>query len=231
MLAENIKTKLFSLPSNQTSQLSSYSGSSKKHLGIKIPDLRKALKEVYSENKEVSVEEFEEALSELTQSKVHDEFVAAGLILDYFKGQRRKIDPFLLEKWLERAEGWEEVDAFCQGKFKAEEILENWEVWEKLLFSLAKSKNVHKRRASLVLMVAPVGKVRDERLLKTAFDLLKIQLDERDPLITKAISWLLRAMARNYRQEVEAFLEEFHKSLPRFVIREVERKLETGKKS
>ena len=53
---------------------------------------------------------------------------------------------------------------------------------------------------------------------------------DRHPMIVKAVSWALRTLIRWDREAVEDFLEAHETKLARQVVREVERKLETGKK-
>jgi 3-methyladenine DNA glycosylase AlkD len=56
-------------------------------------------------------------------------------------------------------------------------------------------------------------------------------LDERDPMITKAISWSLRQMTKHQSAEVEAYLESRGERIAALARREVRNKLRTGRKS
>jgi len=49
-------------------------------------------------------------------------------------------------------------------------------------------------------------------------------------MITKAISWILRAMITYHKDDVRSYLKENLATLPKIAIREVTRKLETGRK-
>ena len=53
---------------------------------------------------------------------------------------------------------------------------------------------------------------------------------ERHPMITKAISWALRAMIRHHRDQVAAYLEDQRGVLGAHIVREVTNKLQTGLK-
>ena len=55
--------------------------------------------------------------------------------------------------------------------------------------------------------------------------------DERDPMITKAVSWALRGMIKMYPDRVHAYLQENRDVLAGHVVREVDNKLRTGLKS
>lgn len=56
-------------------------------------------------------------------------------------------------------------------------------------------------------------------------------VDERDPMITKAISWSLRQMTRHQASDVEAYLETRDDRIAALPKREVRNKLRTGRKS
>jgi 3-methyladenine DNA glycosylase AlkD len=54
---------------------------------------------------------------------------------------------------------------------------------------------------------------------------------DHDPMIWKAVSWVLRSAIEENRKEVEKFLREHDGDLHRSVIREVSTKLKTGRKT
>ena len=64
----------------------------------------------------------------------------------------------------------------------------------------------------------------DDRLERIALANINRLKHERDILITKAVSWLLRAGTINYRRQVEAYLRENADSLPKIAIRETKNK-------
>jgi 3-methyladenine DNA glycosylase AlkD len=133
--------------------------------------------------------------------------------------------------WLNRVQGWAEVDSLCQSKFTAIEVLENWKEWKRLLTKLASDNNVHKKRASLVLLTKPARDSNDPRLADMAFMNIDKLKAERHILITKAISWLLRDLIRHNRQRVERYLRENEETLPKIAVRETRTKLLTGRKT
>ena len=101
---------------------------------------------------------------------------------------------------------------------------------EKNISQFSMDKNIHKRRASLVLLTFPVRKSQDKRLSDLAFTNIEKLKNENDILITKAISWLLRSLIANHRKEVEIYIDKNINSLPKIAIRETKRKLTTGRK-
>lgn len=56
-------------------------------------------------------------------------------------------------------------------------------------------------------------------------------LDERDPMITKAVSWALRQMTKDQASDVAAYLESRGERIAALPRREVRNKLMTGRKS
>jgi len=162
--------------------------------------------------------------------KSHDERRIAGKLLEFLPKLRKQLNPLLLNKWLEGAEGWAEVDSICQSNFSAVEMLANWQVWEKIITKFSRDKNIHKRRASLVLLANPVRQSSDARLVKIALTSIDQLKGENDILITKAVSWLLRACIKNHRGMVRKYLESNLDNLPSIAVRETNCKLLTGKK-
>ena len=149
----------------------------------------------------------------------------------YCPGLRKNIDPKLLDSWLDNTEGWAEVDCICAGTFSASDYLSNWQNWSKWIQKFSTDKNVHKRRASLVLLVMPVKQSSDSKLSDLAFENIDKLKNEKDILITKAISWILRHLIQNHRAEVENCLAKNADSLPKIAVRETQNKLKSGRKS
>ena len=100
-----------------------------------------------------------------------------------------------------------------------------------MLVEFSKSKNIHKRRASLVILCSPVRKICEKDIANVAFSNINRLKHEKEILITKAISWLLRSMISLYKSEVEKFVRENEDSLPKIAVRETKVKLLTGRKT
>ncbi len=114
--------------------------------------------------------------------------------------------------------------------FPAPAVLERWSLWKPFLQKLNQDNNIHKRRASLVLLTKVVAKSSDREAAFLAFQNIDNLKSEKHILITKAISWLLRCLIVNHRSEVEDYLSHNSDLLPKIAIREVKTKLTTGKK-
>lgn len=209
----------------------SYIGSTKFGYSISTPESRKLIKSWLKDRPDLSVKEFTDLLDSLALGKSNNEVTAIGKFLEYCPQLRHKVDPKRLDKWLDHAEGWAEVDTICAGTFLADDYLSSWTTWEKIIKKFSLDPNVHKRRASLVLLVTPVRESSDLRLSKLAFENVEKLKSEKDILITKAISWLLRHLITNHRIEVESYLNKNVDSLPKIAVRETQNKLKSGRKN
>jgi 3-methyladenine DNA glycosylase AlkD len=210
---------------------SNYAGSRKFSYPISIPASRKLIKDWLKSQPPFTPAQYRRLLDSLSRGKSHSEFSAIGKLLEYCPKLRQTLDTEALDFWLDKAEGWAEVDSICQGNFTAEEILSRWPVWRKLIQNFAADKNVHKRRASLVLLTGPVRRNADSRLSKLAFENINNLKSEKHILITKAISWLLRELIANHRSKVTAYIKQNKNSFPKIAVRETQNKLLSGRKS
>jgi len=207
-----------------------YLGTSKKFLCVKAPDRDKLLREVLKETKDLSAEKLLKILDELFCSGVHDYINFAGKFLTKSKTAREAVSLARIEKWVAKTQGWAECDIICQSLFSEKEVLERWNNWQKAIRKFSKSKNIQLRRASLVLQVRPNGKSNDPRLRALAIEIIEKLKSEKSVLVTKAISWLLRALQNENKSEIKKYLEVNKSTLPPIAYRETMRKIETGKK-
>jgi len=174
--------------------------------------------------------EFHELIISLYQGKTYDEINIGAKIVQYSKQNTADIDLKILDTCLDYVHGWAEVDTLCQMAFYPPDIIARWGDWKKFLLQLNKDENVHKRRASLVILTKVVGKTDNKDAADLAFKNISSLKHEKDILITKSISWLLRCLIQNHRQELEKYLKENMDTLPKIAVREVTSKLNTGKK-
>jgi len=157
--------------------------------------------------------------------------MTAGILLDYSRKLLLDFNPKIYDQWLNSLQGWAEVDTLCYGHFEADDLLNNWPAWKQLLLKLNKSKNINKRRASIVLLCKPLTRSDDKRLQILTFQLINALKNEKEILITKAISWTLRSMVKLHRTELKKYMIANGDSLPAIAIRETMTKIKTGKKN
>ncbi|HEV3163458.1 MAG TPA: DNA alkylation repair protein, partial [Isosphaeraceae bacterium] len=135
-----------------------------------------------------------------------------------------------LERLGRGIDNWGAVDLF--GCFVAGPAWRERQVPDALIHRWARSPDRWWRRAALVCTVplnmpAQGGKGDPERTLAVCAKLI----DDRDDMVVKALSWSLRALARQAPAAVTAFLTDHHPRLAARVTREVRHKLSTGLKN
>jgi 3-methyladenine DNA glycosylase AlkD len=126
-------------------------------------------------------------------------------------------------------DNWVLTDTFC-GKVLGFAWREGV-VDDAYLLNLQKSADLWQRRlavvATTVLNTPATG---GEGVSAQTLLLCQGAVDDHHPMISKAVSWALRTLVKWDRAAVEEFLEVHEDRLARLVVREVRRKLETGKK-
>ncbi len=140
-----------------------------------VPELRKAAKIWAKRNALISPQELEGLLIACITDPRPMVKCMGGILLDYLPIQRKSLNPFLYEKWLDHVTGWGEIDAICYGHVTAEEMLADFTNWKRLLQTLSQSENINKRRAAMVFLTKPVKHSQDLRLSKLAFSLIDTQ--------------------------------------------------------
>jgi len=229
-ILREIKEQAGKSDSSQNKWLQNYLGTTKQCYLIKSAVIKQIARDFIKQYNNLSNKDYFEVINSLYKGSSNEELAVASRLLGFLPEPRKNICPKALGGWLENTEGWAEVDILCQSSFSPEEILGNWKVWKNFLIKLSKDKNIYKRRASLVLLVKSVKNSNDKRLSDLAFENIDKLKSEKEILITKAISWLLRDLIKNHRRRAKIYLDKNENSLPKIVVRETRRKLVTGKK-
>lgn len=231
-----IKDQLDSLPKKTMDRkgeefVGRYLGTKKKYLGAKTADVLRVATDISRDQNAISAEEMSELLSLLFSTDIIEDHMIGGKIFTLLSPENRsKISLDLLEKWLSRTNGWVEVDVICQSSFTAPEVLARWSDWQKAIKKFSKSSNIQIRRASLVLQTLSARKVNDKKVQELAFETVDWLKSEKEVLITKAVSWLLRSLTYQCKEDVKEYLLKNESTLPRIAFRETMKKIETGKK-
>lgn len=198
---------------------------------IKSSEMRKLARDWISRHRELDAETFALVIRSLVLGKSCNEKLMAGLLLDMARDSHRTFDPVWLDRWLNHLVGWVEVDTMCTGRFPRKEVPRRWTTWKKLLNRLSRSKKIEKRRASLVLLCSPLRDKKDPRLLQQAFRTVDRLRSEKEVLITKAVSWVLRSATAHFPGKVKKFVTLNEAKLPRIAVRETLTKIATGTKT
>ncbi len=212
-------------------QNDSYGGSGRPFFNVSVPDRRAMVRRWLAEHKRAPAEAVLAVVESLLGGASHEERTLATLLLRYSKPARTAATPASVDRWLGRLNGWAEVDSLCQNVITAEHMLADWPAWRGLIERLSGHANINKRRGSVVLLTGPVHYDGDQRLADLAFAVIERVKAERPILITKAVSWLLRALADRHGAAVAAYIDANEATLPKIAIREARTKLRTGTKS
>lgn len=182
----------------------SYSGTLKKYLGIKMPCLRALVKDFKKCCFAKATSEDQIALLDsLFSSSVHEHYILAAMLLGSSKPLLRELNWDKLFRWLEGAEGWEEVDQYAYlvlGEKFLYEFSKDPKALDKIvpqLEILAKSKKPELKRGAVVVLIKAIRKANTAELsrIRSVVDklfLLGDYLDSKDPLLKKAVAWVRR---------------------------------------
>lgn len=209
-----------------------YTGSPRVHLGVGANGLRDFLSEFVSSHKnELTPDAAVPLLDALYAGRTVEEPILAGMLLAKLPELRAVLPLNVFERWLDRLQGWVEVDSTCQTAFAPKDLYARWDGWSALLRKLNADPNISKRRASIVLLIRTVRESYDTRGVALALELVDNLKSERDKLITKAVSWVLREAIKRHASAITAYVDGHASELAPHVVREVWKKLTTGKKT
>jgi len=212
-------------------QNDSYSGSGRPFLNVSAPERRQIIKGWLARRRTVADADLLALADSLFEGETHEERTLGALMLQASRRARRAATPARVDGWLGQLNGWAEIDTLCASVFGPEELGAGWPAWKALIEALAGDANINKRRAALVLLVTPTRASDDIRFRDLGFAAVERLKSERDILITKAVSWLLRAMSAHHAAEVGAYIDAHAGELPAVAVRETRAKLRTGRKS
>lgn len=175
--------------------------------GITVPEQRK----IAQQFKEISLSQIQELLN----NQIHECRLTSLLILiEKFKKsepiEQAKIFKLYLKNY-QNINNWDLVD------LSAPAIVGNYllDKDRKILYDLAKSNDLWKKRIAIVATYAFI-KNKD---LEDTFKIAKILLNDSHDLIHKAVGWMLReAGKRNKEKEID-FLKKYALKMPRMMLR------------
>ena len=218
-------------PAGPRIDLQSYAGTSSPMLNVPVPERRRIAKAWLKAHAAWTVQQVLALVDELVAGETHDGKTLGLLLLEGLGRGRRPFGPAQVVAWLDHLVGWAEVDSLCQSMFAPEDLLGDWPAWSGFIRRLSKDANINKRRAALVLLCRSARSSPDARLRDLAFEMVEALKGEREIIITKAVSWLLRSLSEQHPSEVAAYLDATGHTLPAIAVRETRAKLATGRKS
>lgn len=213
---------------NRAQATDSYTGSPHYFYAVPVPRRREIIKAVMKDTEATELLALCEALF---AGRSQEEKTMGAMVLTYRPAVRTLVEFLVLDRWLGELIGWAEVDALCYNTFTDTELLADFRSWKQFICALAQDSNVNKRRAALVFLTHPTSRSQDERIHALAFALIRQLAPEKDVIITKAISWLLRCQIDTNKAAVADFIVKQQTTLPKIALRETKHKLVTGKKN
>jgi 3-methyladenine DNA glycosylase AlkD len=186
-------------------------GEGDQFLGITVPHLR----EISKKYQTLDLKD----LQELLDSKIHEHRLSGLMILrmQYQRSLRlaslaqgKQIVKFYLKN-TKKINNWDLVDLSCHY------ILGNWlfDKDRKILYQLARSKNLWERRISIISTFAFIRNNQFTDTLKIA----EILINDKHDLIHKAVGWALREIGKKDKKTETDFLNRYYKAMPRTMLR------------
>lgn len=197
--------------------------------GVKVPKLRKIAKAWCRAHKEVTRKDLFALVEALWAGGSREEREVAFYLLEHYSHWVPDLPKAHFERWRRDLDSWVESDGL--GWALALWLMGDPDTRMDYLWDLIADEDVWSRRLALV----PLARINRGKIGDTFPDLTLQLLDrvkeERHPMITKAVSWVLRELTRTHQDRVAAYLEENRDVLASHVAREVRNKLRTGLKS
>ncbi len=220
-----------SRPADSRFDPASYLKSGAVFINVAVPEQRRIAKAWLGAHRAWSVPDILKLVGELVEGESHEEKTLGLHLLEGVGRGRRPFGPVEADRWLDHLVGWAEVDSLCQSMFGPEDLLGDWPAWSGFIRRLSRDANINKRRAALVLLCRSTRSSSDPRLRDLALEMVEALKGEREIIITKAVSWLLRSMGEQHPSEVTRYLDLEASTLPAIAVRETRIKLATGVKT
>lgn len=223
LTAKNFSEKLNSLKSSTELQKYEKFFDVKKYnlIGVRMGQIFALAKEYIN----MSLNEIEKLL----ESPIHEMKVGAVSIMDYQARSKKVTEPQkkeLFDLYIrkhDRINTWDLVDRsaiYVVGSYLANKP-------RKILYSLAKSKNMAERRTAIVSTAYFMMKFKET---EDTFKIAEILLHDEEDLIHKATGWMLRIAGDVDQKELLKFLDKYATSMPRVMLRYSIEKLDQLKK-
>lgn len=201
-----------------------------KVIGVTNPNSKIVLKELKTQTKKFSGRERIDLAKELCKTNI---FECQHIALEYLGKDKKALAELTskdLDEFNQNMDNWVSVDCFAGylvGYAWREGIIST-----KKVKSFLNSDDFWSRRIAVVSTVALNQKARGGTGdAKKTIEICELVIDDHQDMMNKALSWVLRELAKVDSEPVEKFLSKHKSRLHPRVIREVTSKLETGKKN
>lgn len=185
-------------------------------LGIKAPVLDRLLKQYKTEVKKLSCKEAFALTQMLYKDKIEDTILAGNFVLQNKIDCIGKSELPLLDKALNNFSSWSQIDDFCIDVLQPV-LLKHPNDTLRFLKKWSESKNMWKRRASVVAFVRKVGK--SGKFTNEALLLCENIIFDKEDLVQKGIGWCLKDIMRGDKKKVLEYVKKLRKrSVPATII-------------
>jgi 3-methyladenine DNA glycosylase AlkD len=200
------------------------------YLGVRTPDFRVLIKEWWVEIKNWPPEKLIVFAKELVETRIFECNQLAYELLSKNKNALSLLKLKDLEELGKNMDNWATTDCFSV-------MISGWawrenQITDADVLNWLETGNLWWRRAAIVSTVALNLKSRGGKSdAKRTLMICEKVINNREPLIVKALSWALRELSKSDKPAVEKFMEEYDSQMAGLVRREVYTKLETGRKN
>jgi 3-methyladenine DNA glycosylase AlkD len=199
-------------------------------LGVRVPDIRKVMKEVRLQTKDYSSSEKLALAKALVRTDIFEFAHLAFLYLEKEKSALKILNPEDIEDLNRNIDNWVMTDTYAPivvGYAWREGI-----IGTDYIKQLYTSHDVWMRRVAIVATIALNQKAKGgEGDAGRTIELCRMAVEDHEDMIVKALSWALRVLSQRDREAVSDFIEQYESRLHKRVLREVRHKLETGLKN
>jgi len=203
---------------------------SMKYLGVRTPDFRVLIKEWWVEIKNWSPEKLIVFAKELVATRIFECNQLAYELLSKNKNALGLLKLSDLEELGKNMDNWATTDYFSVA-------ISGWawrenQITDADILNWLETGNLWWRRAAIVSTVALNLKSRGGKSdAKRTLMICEKVINNREPLIVKALSWALRELSKSDKPAVEKFMEKYDSQMAGLAKREIYTKLETGRKN
>src|SRR3989344_6280166 len=177
-------------------------------LGIKAPVLDKLLKQYKTEVKNLSCKEAFALAQMLYKAKIEDTILAGNFVLQNKIDCIGKSELSFLDKALDYFCSWSQIDDFCIDVLQPV-LLKYPNDTLRFLKKWNESKNMWKRRASVVAFVRKVGE--SGKFTNEALALCESLIFNKEDLVQKGVGWCLKDVMRGDKKKVFEYVKKLRK--------------------
>lgn len=193
-------------------------------LGVRVPQIRETARRWQQAHEAIPWPDLLALLERLWYGESREEQLLAVELIRRYPRRLLQLPWELFDRWREEVDNWPVADSL--GAY----VLGPWLLHEPNartdhLWELIEAKGDWSRRLALVATIRLNR--HDDRFADLTLALVDEVKGERPPMITKAVSWALRAMIKRHRMRVSTYVEENRELLAAHVVREVDHKLRT----